>query len=191
MRKILVTLACLGSIVLASPLAGAQSISEEAAASLAFMREEEKLAHDVYFLFDGLYGGLEPGSKVFAHIADSETRHTEAIAELLVKYGLDDPAIDNEPGEFDDADLQVLYDTLVAIGRSGYEEALGVGVLIERKDMTDIVAAIDVCIAYPDIVQVYSNLLTGSEHHLDAFLKVLDKFPESGSKPNPSMRDAH
>ncbi len=40
--------------------------------------------------------------------------------------------------------------------------------------MTDIVAAIELSVAYADIVQVYSNLLAGSEHHLSAFLKVLD-----------------
>ncbi len=191
MRKILVTLACLGAIVLVAPIAGAQSISDEAAASLAFMREEEKLAHDVYFLFDGLYGSVEPGAKVFARIAESETRHTEAVAELLVTYGLPDPALGNAPGEFDDADLQLLYDTLVAIGRTGYEEALGIGVLIERKDMTDIVDAIDISAAYPDIVQVYSNLLAGSERHLDAFLKVLEKFPETDVQSMRVPRGPH
>jgi hypothetical protein len=44
--------------------------------------------------------------------------------------------------------------------------------------MTDIVAAIELSVAYADIVRVYSNLLTGSEHHLAAFLKVLE-----GSEP--------
>lgn len=51
-------------------------------------------------------------------------------------------------------------------------EALGVGVVMEQKDMTDIVAAIELSVAYADIAQVYSNLLAGSEHHLAAILKV-------------------
>jgi hypothetical protein len=45
--------------------------------------------------------------------------------------------------------------------------ALGVGVLIEQKDITD-------------IVQVYTNLLAASGNHLDAFMKVLER-PEEGS----------
>jgi hypothetical protein len=58
--------------------------------------------------------------------------------------------------------------------------ALGVGVLIEQKDITDIVAAIELSAAYPDIVQVYTNLLAASGNHLDAFMKVLER-PEEGS----------
>ena len=77
-------------------------------------------------------------------------------------------------GEFVNPELQDLYKTLVDVGTAGFTEALGVGVIIEQKDMTDIVEAIEVSAAYADIVQVYSNLLTGSEHHLSAFLKVLD-----------------
>jgi hypothetical protein len=55
--------------------------------------------------------------------------------------------------------------------------------VIEQKDMTDIVEAIEISIAYPDIVQVYTNLLSGSESHLEAFLKALDRPAEAaGSK---------
>jgi hypothetical protein len=157
----------------ASPMVAAQEpIAPDVAGRLAFMREEEKLAHDVYAYFDAFYDAREPGANVFGRIAESEARHTAAVLRLLESYGLPDPAY-AEPGRFQDASLQDLYDTLVAVGELGIVEALGTGVVIEQKDLDDLVAAIGMSLAYPDIVRVYSNLLASSEDHLAAFDKVL------------------
>jgi hypothetical protein len=174
MKKLLLTLALLVSIGAGAPAMAADTLPDEVAATLAFMREEEKLAHDVYLLFSEMYAQQEAGSKIFVHIAESEQRHTDAVKALLEDYGLADPAAALAPGEFANEMLQELYTTLVNVGTSGFTEALGVGVVIEQKDMTDIVAVIDLSAAYADIVNVYSNLLAGSEHHLAAFLKALD-----------------
>ena len=183
MRKLFLTFASLVLLGVAAPLAAAEPPTDEVAAMLAFMREEEKLAHDVYLLFSEMYAGQEAGSKIFARIAESEQRHTDAVKGLLDEYGLPDPAAGMVPGQFVDQSLQDLYTALVSVGESGYTEALGVGVVIEQKDMTDIVAAIELSVAYADIVRVYSNLLTGSEHHLAAFLKVLEVDELEGDEP--------
>jgi len=130
-------------------------------AGLLFMREEEKLARDVYLvLFD------KWGLRVFANIAQSEQRHMDAVLYLLGKYGLDDPARD--PGVFQDPDLQILYDELVAKGETSLVDAIEVGVLIELTDIEDIETLIKQT-KKKDIIQVYSNLLDGSNSHLDAF----------------------
>lgn len=172
MRKLLFALALATTIAAPSALAQA-TIDPAVAAQLAFMREEEKLAHDVYALFGLVYADQHPGSNVFVRIAASEQRHADAVLGLLQAYGLPDPAY-ADPGVFQDPELQALYDTLVAVGSEGLTQALGVGVVIEQKDMEDIVEAIEISLGYADIVQVYSNLLAGSENHLEAFLKVLD-----------------
>jgi hypothetical protein len=173
MRKLLLLISLLatGAVI---PVMAAEPISEEAAATLQFMREEEKLAHDVYVLFSQMYAGQASHSRIFAQIAESEQRHTDAVKGLLEEYDVADPAAATVAGEFANADLQDLYDALVEVGTAGFTEALSVGVVIERKDMTDIVNAIEISAAYADVVKVYSNLLTGSEHHLSAFLKALD-----------------
>jgi hypothetical protein len=180
MKKLLFTLAIIGTVFLATPVMAQVAIDPVVAERLAFMREEEKLARDVYALFALQYETTAPGSKIFSRIAESETRHAEAVLKLLVFYGLPDPA---QPGEgvFLNTDLQALYNTLVAIGEQGKLEALGVGVLIEQKDLTDLVDAIELSVAYPNIVQVYSSLLSGSENHLAAFLKALEK-PEASDE---------
>jgi hypothetical protein len=172
MKKLVLALALIGAIAAPPVVIAADVLTPEAADTLAFMREEEKLAHDVYALFETLYPASAPGANVFGRLAESESRHTEAVRKLLVTYGLTDPA-QPEPGVFLNADLQALYDSLAASGSQGLAQALAVGVVIEEKDITDLVAAIEVSVAYADIVQVYSNLLSGSESHLAAFLKTL------------------
>lgn len=50
-------------------------LTQEEAASLLFMREEEKLARDVYLTLGGLYP-----IPVFQNIAQSEVQHMAAVA---------------------------------------------------------------------------------------------------------------
>ena len=89
----------------------ATTLSAEEIAGLKFMREEEKLAHDVYVALYGVWG-----DNIFNQISLSETTHTEAVLALLVKYGIDDPAAGNPAGVFTDPALQALYDTLMTMG---------------------------------------------------------------------------
>jgi hypothetical protein len=180
MKKLILALTAIGAVFLATPVMAQVAIDPLVAERLAFMREEEKLAHDVYASFAEMYEAGTPGSNIFARIAESETRHTEAVLKLLVFYGLPDPA---QPGDglFLNLELQAQYNTLIAIGEQGKLEALGVGVLIEQKDLADLVDAIELSVAYPNIVQVYSSLLSGSENHLAAFLKALEK-PEASDE---------
>ena len=140
---------------------GNEILSQEEVDGLLFMREEEKLAHDVYILlFD------EWGLQIFANIAASEQRHTDAVLYLLGTYGLDDPAM--APGLFENPELQTLYDTLVAKGLTSIDDAIAVGMTIELKDIDDITGKIEET-DKDDIIQVYTNLLDGSYSHFDAF----------------------
>lgn len=52
------------------------------------MREEEKLARDVYLTLKELY----PAEPVFATVGDgSEQTHTDTVRDMLEKYGIADP----------------------------------------------------------------------------------------------------
>ena len=133
---------------------------------LLFMREEEKLAGDVYrYLYD-LWGSV-----IFENIAVSEDMHTESVLSLLNAYGIEDPFI-AEPGQFSNADLQALYDQLIVQGSQSLKDALLVGAAIEEIDILDLekhIAQTD----NEDINFVYENLIDGSENHLRGFVRVL------------------
>lgn len=143
------------------------SLSAEEIAALKFMREEEKLAHDVYAALYGLWG-----ANVFYQISLSETTHTEAILALLTKYAIDDPAATTAPGEFEDPELQALYNTLMTLGQVNLIEALKVGALIEETDIHDINEKLAIT-DEADIMNVYTSLLCGSGNHLRAFNEKL------------------
>lgn len=159
------------------PLPGSESapvllpaLSAEEIAGLYYMREEEKLAHDVYLaLFDRW------DAQVFDNIAQSETQHTEAVRNLILAHGLEDPAASTAPGVFVNADLQALYNQLVDMGQRSLVDALKVGCLVEETDIRDIEERKAQVIDEPDIVQVYDNLLCGSRNHLRAFNSQLVK----------------
>ncbi|HEY9148252.1 MAG TPA: DUF2202 domain-containing protein [Gammaproteobacteria bacterium] len=145
-------------------------LSSTEISNLEFMREEEKLARDVYLTLDGYWGTQ---TRVFANIAESEQQHTSSIDYLLDRYDIEDPVLRDEIGLFTNTELQELYDTLVAKGANSLIDALYVGALIEEVDMEDITAAIQETDERP-IILVYSNLLDGSENHLRGFVDVIE-----------------
>lgn len=137
---------------------------------LTLMREEEKLARDVY---DVLY--QKWGLRVFDNISDSEQKHMDAVLKMLNKYDIDDPALG--PGNFsDESGLQGVYDDLIDKGNLSVIDALKVGVDIEMLDIEDLEEALDnTRDTLTDIETVYNNLMDGSHRHLDAFQTNLEK----------------
>jgi hypothetical protein len=143
-------------------------LDEAEVATLKWMREEEKLARDMYLTLNTYFP-----AKIFTNIAASEQKHFDALGKKLDLYGIDDPAQEGI-GVFTDPDLQALYDELLGLGMVSYVEALKVGVIIEEADLTDLELAIEGTDSVP-LARTYQHLLTGSEHHLAAFTKLLAK----------------
>jgi hypothetical protein len=147
------------------------SLSQAEEAGLLYMREEEKLAHDVYAVFHSIYG-----SQNFQNISQSEQTHAEAVKALMDRYGLFDPA-SSEMGIFIDSELQAMYNEFVSLGNQSLADALKVGAMIEETDILDLLeylAQTD----NADVQQVYQNLMVGSENHLRAF--AAKYFKETG-----------
>jgi hypothetical protein len=144
------------------------TLSDEEKAALQYMREEEKLARDVYITFY-----KENGLRIFRHISKSEQVHMNAIKRLLRYYGVEDPAKGEKIGEFQNSDLQNLYDTLIAKGSASDIEALKVGAGIEEIDILDLFERMEKTKDHPRITRVFSRLEKGSEAHLRAFVRNL------------------
>ncbi len=127
------------------------------------MREEEKLARDVYLtLYD------KWGLRTFTNIAGAESTHMDAMGILLERYNLEDPIKSDTIGVFTNPEMQNLYDTLVAQGSESFNAALNVGATIEDLDIYDLerlIADTD----NDDLKIVYQNLLKGSRNHMRAF----------------------
>ncbi len=161
----------------------ASDLSEAEAAALLFMREEEKLARDVY---NALYATW--AIPTFQNIAASEQAHMDEIKVLLDRYSLADPAL--EAGVFTNPDLQALYTQLVAQGSVSAAEALKVGGAIEEIDILDLqerLAQTD----NADLQQVFTNLMSGSENHLRAFAQAYQTQTGSAYAPQYLSADAY
>jgi len=132
------------------------------------MREEEKLARDVYrTLYD------KWGVQTFQNISYSENRHSLAVKTLLDRYNVEDPVENDSTGAFTIPAMQKLYDDLVVKGSVSVIEALNVGATIEDLDIYDLhkwIAGTD----NEDIRVVYENLLRGSHNHMRSFMGQLE-----------------
>jgi hypothetical protein len=138
------------------------------AENLVYIREEEKLARDVYIT------SYETWSlPVFDNIAASEETHTTQVEDMLEKYRVTDPVVDDTVGVFVNPELASLYTTLVAQGSASSLAALYVGAAIEEIDMIDLQEAIDVT-DNADIQQLYENLMSGSRNHLRAYVGQIE-----------------
>ena len=155
------------------PLASDDTEGTSEAADLAFLREEEKLARDVYITLYEVWG-----VRIFDNISTSEQRHMDRILDLLVARGLEDPVVDGTVGAFTNPELSALYDDLVEQGSRSLADAFRVGATIEDLDIDDI-RTMKTHTTSADVLMVYDRLECGSGNHMRAFARQLDGQGES------------
>jgi rhodanese-related sulfurtransferase len=143
-------------------------LSDKEIKGLVQMREEEKLARDVYTTLGSIWG-----MKIFSNIASSEQTHTDAVKTVLLKYDIKDPVIDDTVGVFVSKDMQDLYNKLVAQGEMSLLDALIVGATVEDLDIRDL-EILKKETKNQDILIVYENLQKGSRNHIRAFVKNIE-----------------
>lgn len=138
------------------------TINETEASALLFMREEEKMARDVYAYLYEKYN-----LPVFRNITKSENAHMTAVLNLMNAFKLTDNSTNN-PGEFTDTRISGFYQQLIEMGNVSVIEALKVGVLIEQTDIADLKTELE-AVKNSSVKTVYTNLMAGSNAHLKAF----------------------
>ena len=165
---------------------------------LMFMREEEKLARDVYQTLGTMY----PDSVIFGNIDDSEQTHTMAVKAMIEKYGYEDPSTNDNVGAYTGEDFgwyfTEKYNQLVERASISELEALYVGAFIEELDMMDINQCPKVIVETDngindvnecgkvftdkaDIQRLYSSLLDGSDSHLEGYVANIEKIIGEGN----------
>ena len=146
--------------------AEAAEVSEDDNLGLVYMREEEKLARDVYITLFGMYD-----NKVFDNISKAEQQHMDKVLTLLEKYNIEDPSKEGI-GEFSNETLQKLYNDLIEQGSVSEIAALMVGATIEDLDIYDL-DEFTAETTDPDIITLYNALNCGSRNHMRAFIRQL------------------
>jgi hypothetical protein len=130
---------------------------------VAALAEEEKLAHDLYVAFADQYS-----TRAFTRIANAETQHLAELRTILDRYSIADPTVGLAEGTFATAATQDLYNKLLADGSAGVDAAYAAARTVESTDITTLQSSV-VGVTAPDVLQVYANLLAGSQRHLVTF----------------------
>lgn len=145
------------------------TLNREEKNAILYMREEEKLARDVYnFLFEKWE--VNP----FGNIRRSEQVHMDRMKTLITTYQLEDPVAKNndKQGIFTNTTLQKYYTELSGAGSVSLTEALKAGAKIEELDIKDLEERIKQT-EKQDITATYTYLKMASENHLRAFVRRL------------------
>jgi hypothetical protein len=90
-----------------------ETLSDAEIDTLMYMREEEKMARDLYIRFNEVYGTTV---RVFGNISLSEQKHMDAVKGLLDAYGLPDPVKDDAVGVFTNPVLAAQFTELLDQG---------------------------------------------------------------------------
>jgi hypothetical protein len=127
------------------------------------LREEEKLAHDVYVKL-----AETSGLPIFRNISRAESQHMQSVERLVRSSNARNSALNGSPGVFLFPEYQQLYNSLVASGSQSPLEALMVGARIEEMDIADLRRMLNET-SDPRVRQVLQRLMQASQNHLRAF----------------------
>jgi len=162
------------------------------------MREEQKLARDVYMELGAMY----PDHPIFGKIDDSEQMHTDAVKAMIEKYGLEDPNTNDNVGVYTGEDygwyFTEKFNLLVERASISELEALYVGAFIEELDMMDINQCPKVVVetdngingvaecgkvytGNADVYNLYASLLDGSGSHLEGYVRNIEAYIGKGN----------
>ncbi|HFD12141.1 MAG TPA: DUF2202 domain-containing protein [Crenotrichaceae bacterium] len=147
-----------------------QTINDDDTAMLIYIREEEKVARDVYLTLAEIWD-----TQIFTNIATAEQKHMDAVARLLEQFSIDDPVVDDSISAFTNPELAGMYNDLVSQGEQSLMDALYAGALIEEVDILDLQDFIDNS-DQAEIINVYESLMRGSRNHLRAFVGQIESY---------------
>jgi len=141
-------------------------LTKEQEEGLLYMREEEKLARDVYnYLYDKWQ------VNIFKNIAKSEQYHMDLLLEEVNLCKFDDPVLP-EAGKFTNTHIQELYDALTAKGDKSLVDALEVGATVEDVDIYDLMNY-SAKTTNQKLLDIYDKLTCGSRNHMRSFVSWL------------------
>lgn len=143
------------------------SLTEAQAAWILMLREEEKLARDLYLALADRWPVA-----AFANVARAEQRHFDLMGAMIARYGLGDPAFGQLPGSFTSSVVQTLHDELLALGNESAVAALSAAARVEETDLADL-STIEATAPPADLLTVDQNLARGSRNHLRGFVAAL------------------
>jgi len=132
------------------------------------LREDERVARDLYASFYDLYQ-----QDYFNRVSHAESSHMKAVENLLSFYAVDYPD-SLTAGVFADEDDQNLYNVLLSKGGDSLVIALSSAAYLEEMNVSDY-SQLMPNISNENISLVVSHLLKGSRNHLRLFTRLLAK----------------
>ena len=160
------------SIQFPSPVAAQVTLTPNEIQWLIYIREEEKMARDLYI---GMYNSW--GLSIFKSISEEEQEHINAMLELFKMYSIVDPLAGDVPRNYTNQHIANLHTSLLTQGMQSNKDGLKACALQEEISMQDLDLAMK-STQQQAINKVYSELQRDSINHLRSFIHSLEIFGE-------------
>lgn len=131
---------------------------------VVWMYDQEKLARDLNLKFSQRWG-----ERIFANIAESEQRHMDELAVMIVHYDLSALIETDEIGVFGDDRHSEAFSELSSRGEQSLLEALRATAYLEEWDIKELNGDIE-SIAEQPLLDTFSRVLAGASNHLRVFV---------------------
>ncbi len=163
----------------ASSKQSSESLTAAELDGLLFMAEKQKLQRDVYM---GMYE--RNPAPIFNELYLADRKNLEMVSEIIEAYGQKNPALNKGIGDFKRAEIQAIYDEFITSVDNDLIEMLTFALEMENGTAAEIRSFMSEVDGNPDISQLYSELLYGSDTQLDALDEKLKEYT-IGIQPLP------
>ncbi|RFO96418.1 hypothetical protein DIC66_14055 [Rhodoferax lacus] len=148
----------------------ATAMSTEAAASLAFMREQQQLLFEIYDLDVSVWN-----LPLFTNLRESASTTSESAKLLLDRYQQADPMYGLPSGTFKSPEFQALYEKFANVTRENLIEALTVSIEMEELNVRELSDQKAQVVNNADVLIIYDSVLKASIGRLVAAMRELNQ----------------
>ena len=134
---------------------------------LLTLLEKQKLHRDLYDVM------LENSqNEVFSMLSQSDETLMELLSIKADRYAIENPVLYKLPGEYDDSQIQAVYENFVQSKEFGLNQMLIYAQEMESEMIDEIHVHLAGVSGNPDIAQIYKNLIDKSEDQLEILLAL-------------------
>lgn len=138
-----------------------KALTEYEKAGLVTLLETQKMHRDVY-----IWMNANADYPVFSDLSDCDCQLMEKLSITVDKYGLHNPTVGKEPGEFEDSYVQSQYNDIIRSTQGSVASMFTAAKAMEAAMIAEVREQQDALSGNADIGLVYADLIVQSENQL-------------------------
>jgi len=149
--------------------------SDQEKAGLILLVEKEKLHRDVYMAMAN-----NCQLPLVGELCSCDENYMNLLSIKIDKYGLTNPLVGKEAGEYHDTNVQAVYDDFIENCGTGQYSMMQFAKLMEENDLDIIYEQLEIIEGNTDVMQLYVGLKDASVKQLNSIKDELELHANNG-----------